>query len=44
MPKGKTNKRYTGALKQKVTEMMLKENLSYRKTARQFKISENKMA
>lgn len=43
MPKGKPNRRYTGDFKQKVVEIMQKEKLSYRETARQFEISDNKM-
>ena len=36
MPKGVPNKRYTPEFKQQVIETMLKENLSYRETERQF--------
>ncbi len=43
MPKGIPNRRYTGEFKQKVVEIMQKEKLSYRETARQFEISDNKM-
>ena len=43
MSKGIPNKRYTGEFKQKVVEIMQKEKLSYRETARQFEISDNKM-
>ncbi len=39
MPKGVPNKRYTGEFKQEVVETMMREKLSYRETARQFKIS-----
>ena len=43
MPKGIPNKRYTGEFKQKVVETMQNEKLSYRETARQFEISDDKM-
>ena len=43
MPKGVPNKRYTGEFKQKVVETMQNEKLSYRETARQFEISDDKM-
>ena len=36
MPKGVPNKRYTPEFKQQVVETMLKENLSYSETERQF--------
>ena len=36
MPKGAPNKRYTPEFKQQVVETMLKENLSYSETERQF--------
>ena len=36
MPKGIPNKRYTPEFKQQVVETMLKENLSYSETERQF--------
>jgi transposase-like protein len=42
MPKGKTNKRYTGEFKQKVVETMRREGLSYCETARQFDINDHK--
>ncbi|MCM1365506.1 MAG: helix-turn-helix domain-containing protein [Faecalibacterium sp.] len=38
MPKGVPNKRYTGEFKQKVVEIMQKEKLSYKETAREFDI------
>ena len=38
MPKGKPNKRYTPEFKIKVVEIMHREKLSYRETARQFEI------
>lgn len=38
MPKGKPNKRYTPEFKIKVVEIMHREKLSYRETARQFDI------
>ena len=41
MPKGKSNKRYTGEFKQEVVESMQRENLSYREAARQFGVSNN---
>ena len=43
MRKGIPNKRYTGEFKQKVVETMQNEKLSYRETARQFEISDDKM-
>lgn len=43
MPRGKPNKRYTGEFKQRVVETMQKEHLSYRETASQFEISDNKL-
>ena len=42
MSKGKANKRYTAEFKQTVVETMQKEGLSYRETARQFEISDDK--
>ena len=42
MSKGKPNKRYTAEFKQTVVETMQKEGLSYRETARQFEISDDK--
>ena len=42
MPKGIPNKRYTPEFKRMVVETMMKEKLSYRETARQFEISDNK--
>ena len=42
MPKGKPNKRYTAEFKQKVVETMHTEGLSFKETARQFKISDDK--
>ena len=36
MPKGVPNKKYTPEFKQQVVETMLKENLSYSETERQF--------
>ena len=42
MPKGVPNKRYTPEFKKLVVETMMKEKLSYRETARQFEISDNK--
>ena len=42
MPKGKPNKRYTAEFKQKVVETMHKEGLSFKETARQFEISDDK--
>ena len=43
MPKGVPNKRYTPEFKKIVVETMQKEKLSYRETARQFEISDNKL-
>ncbi len=43
MPKVKLNKRYTGKFKQKIMETMIKEKLSYRKTAREFRMSSHHM-
>ena len=43
MPKGVPNKRYTPEFKKIVVETMQKEKLSYRETARQFEISDNKV-
>ena len=42
MPKGVPNKRYTPEFKKLVVETMQKEKISYRETARQFKISDDK--
>ena len=42
MSRGKPNKRYTPEFKKLVVETMMKEKLSYRETARQFEISDNK--
>ena len=42
MAKGVPNKRYTPEFKKLVVETMQKEKLSYRETARQFKISDHK--
>ena len=42
MPKGVPNKRYTPEFKKLVVETMQKERLSYRETARQFEISDDK--
>ena len=39
MPKGIPNKRYTPEFKKLVVEIMQKEKLSYRETARQFEVS-----
>ena len=44
MPKGKPNKRYTPEFKIKVVETMHREKLSYRETARQFDISNSRVA
>ena len=41
MPKGITNKRYTGEFKQMVVETMQEEKLSYSETIRQFKIADH---
>jgi len=41
MPKGKSNKRYTGEFKQKVVETMMREKLSYTEAARQFEVSDH---
>jgi len=41
MPKGKTNKKYTGEFKQKVVETMLEEKLGYKETMRLFDINAN---
>ena len=38
MPKGVSNKRYTGEFKQMVVESMMRDKLSYKETARQFDI------
>ena len=42
MPKGVRNKRYTPEFKKLVVETMQKEKMSYRETARQFEISDDK--
>ena len=42
MPKGVPNKRYTAEFKKLVVETMQKEKMSYRETARQFGISDDK--
>ena len=42
MPKGVPNERYTSEFKKLVVEMMQKEKMSYRETARQFEISDDK--
>lgn len=42
MPKGVPNKKYTGEFKQTVVEIMRKENLSYRETAWQFAVPDDK--
>jgi len=42
MPKGVSNKRYTGEFKQMVVETMMREKLSYREAARQFEIADHK--
>ena len=42
MPKGVPNKRYTPEFKKLVVETMQKEKMSYRETARQFEISDDK--
>ena len=42
MPKGVANKRYTPEFKKLVAETMQKEKMSYRETARQFEISDDK--
>ena len=42
MPKGKVNKRYTGAFKQQVGETMMQEKLSYKEAARQFEVGDDK--
>ena len=42
MPKGVPNKRYTPEFKKLVVETMQKEKMSYRETARQFGISDDK--
>ena len=42
MPKGIPNKRYTAEFKRVVVETMQKEKMSYRETARQFEISDDK--
>ena len=42
MSKGIPNKRYTPEFKKLVVKTMQKERISYRETARQFEISDNK--
>ena len=42
MPKGVPNKRYTPEFKKLVVETMQQEKLSYRETARQFEINDDK--
>ena len=42
MPKGVPNKRYTPEFKKMVVETMQQEKLSYRETARQFEINDDK--
>ena len=42
MPKGVPNERYTPEFKKLVVEMMQKEKMNYRETARQFEISDDK--
>ena len=42
MPEGVPNKRYTPEFKKLVVETMQKEKMSYRETARQFGISDDK--
>ena len=42
MPKGISNKRYTGEFKQEVVETMMREKLSYRETARVYEINDHK--
>ena len=42
MPKGVLNKRYTPEFKKLVVETMQKEKMSYRETARQFEISDDR--
>ena len=42
MPKGILHKKYTGEFKQMVVETMRKEGLSYRESARNFKIADHK--
>ena len=42
MPKGVPNKRYTPEFKKLVVETMQQEKLSYRETARQFEINNDK--
>ena len=39
MPKGISNKKYTGEFKQMVVETMRKEHLSYREAAREFNVN-----
>jgi len=43
MPKGIPKKRYTPEFKKMVVETMMEEKLSYRETARQFKINDHKI-
>lgn len=42
MPKGIPNKRYTAEFKQMAVKTMLSEKLSYKETARQFDVSDDK--
>ena len=42
MPKGVSNKRYTGEFKQLVVETMMRDKLSYREAARQFEVPDHK--
>ena len=42
MPKGIPNKKYTGEFKQEVVETMMREGMSYRETARQYGITDDK--
>ena len=44
MPKGVSKKRYTGEFKQKVVESMQASKLSYKETARQFKVDDKRVA
>lgn len=43
MPKVKLNKKYTGKFKHKIMETMIKEKLSYCKTAREFRMISHHM-
>ena len=42
MPKGISNKRYTGEFKQEVVATIMREKLSYRETARVYEINDHK--